>query len=260
MEQRLSPEDVTNAVRAVPLTISAGCNKGLLWSVAAAQWGFGDGTFEPSRVASIGSLIQPDDCVWDIGAHRGYVSLYASRLVGPAGCVYACEPSEKNLWFLRQHLAWNNAGNVEVVPYAVADTEGQSSFGFFVDMSLCYQLGKGNEVVTVRSVRSLIEDDGLRPPTFMKIDAECAEARILEGAGRYLDNPGMLICLSYHSLDLYRKCCELLAGFGYRVVLPDYAIDFDPAGRADVDLLAIGRGRHVPPGLIDQFKSITPYA
>src|SRR5688572_4841682 len=140
-------------LRHVRVRIPEGPNQGLQWSLATAGRGYGKGTFERSRVQTIASLIRPGDCFWDIGAHKGYVTLLAARRVGKHGRVYAFEPASANLWYLRRHLRWNGGENVTVVPVAVANFDGLSRFGG--GSSLALQLGKGQEWVTVRSVRSL---------------------------------------------------------------------------------------------------------
>jgi FkbM family methyltransferase len=195
----------------------------------------------------IASLIRPGDCFWDIGAHKGYITLIAARRVGKRGRVYAVEPANANLWYLRRHLRWNGVENVTVVPVAVSNFDGLSRFGG--GSSLAFKLGKGKDLVPVRSVRSLIESGDCEPPTFLKIDTEGAEADILAGAGRYLENRRLMILISVHSPDLYAACSNLLRDRGFRVIESGPLVaacraawqqPFSRDGRSDPDLLAIG--------------------
>jgi FkbM family methyltransferase len=230
--------------------IRSGPNQGLNWSLASAGRGYRSGTFELARVRTIAALIQPGDCFWDIGAHKGYVTLVASQYVGPTGKVFAFEPSEANLWFLHRHVEWNRLSNVRVTPAAISNFDGTASFGG--GSSLAYRLGQGRERVVVRSVRSLLDARECEPPTFLKIDVEGAEADILEGADPYLDDPRLLILVSVHSGELYRGCSEILRARGFQVVPSAQALAAkshgwvgvsSPDGRGDPDILAVGPGR-----------------
>jgi FkbM family methyltransferase len=240
--------------------IPEGPNQGLQWSLATAGRGYGAGTFEPSRVQTIAALIRPGDCFWDIGAHKGYVTLIAARRVGEHGRVYAFEPAKANLWYLRSHLRWNGVENVTVVPAAASRVDDRSRFGG--GSSLALQLGKGKEWVRVRSVRSLIDSGECEPPTFLKIDAEGAEAEILTGAGRYLERPDLALLVSMHSWDLYSACTAILKERGYRIIESGQIAASratgggrftSPDGRGDPDVLAIGPERSIAEEELESF-------
>src|ERR1051326_4399342 len=49
-------------------------------------------------------LVRPGMTVFDLGAHVGYYSRFLSKLVGPAGVVYAFEPNPENRAALRKNL------------------------------------------------------------------------------------------------------------------------------------------------------------
>ena len=94
-------------LRHIPLRIRSGPNRGLKWSLASSGRGYRTGRFESGRIQALRSLVSHGDRVWDIGAHKGYVSMALSRSVGEEGSVTAFEPSQENLWFLRKHIEWN---------------------------------------------------------------------------------------------------------------------------------------------------------
>ena len=141
----------------IPMRIRRGPNEGMRWSIASAGRGALSGTFERERVAAITSMIRPGDCVWDIGAHKGYITLAAARRAGPTGRVYAIEPGPPNLEYLRRHIEWNDVSNVEIVPVAVSGEDGTSIFGG-PGSSTTHRLGRGDYTVEVRSVASLLEE------------------------------------------------------------------------------------------------------
>jgi len=72
------------------------------------------------------SLLRPGMTVVDGGAHVGLYTLLGSRGVGPGGIVFAVEPDRYNLAALRLSAA--NAANVEIVPRALSDAEGVTTF------------------------------------------------------------------------------------------------------------------------------------
>src|SRR5580765_3207524 len=60
--------------------------------------------------------------VVDVGANVGYNTVYASRLVGPAGHVIAIEPAADNARLLRDNLTANAITNVVVHQAAAGRT------------------------------------------------------------------------------------------------------------------------------------------
>lgn len=247
-------------IRGLRRRIPEGPNQGLVWSLASSGRGYGSGTFEPARAATIADLIRPGDCFWDIGAHKGYITLIAARRVGERGRVYAFEPSQDNLWFLRKHLDWNRLRNVNVVAAALSSYDGRAPFGG--GSSLALKLGAGRESVAVRAIQSLLERDDYQPPTFLKIDVEGAEADVLAGAGPCLQRPDLALLVSVHSRQQYDLCATLLERQGYALVRSGtlsraLASDWDgtafPDGRADPDLLALGPARQLGQAALARF-------
>ncbi len=61
---------------------------------------------------------------YDVGAHTGYFSLFASNLVGKQGIVYAFEPLPENVDIISVMIAKNQARNIRVFPFAISNTDG----------------------------------------------------------------------------------------------------------------------------------------
>lgn len=223
----------------IPVRVRAGANAGLRWSLASAGRGAVAGTFEQERITAIARLLCPGQCVWDIGAHKGYVSLLAARAVRAGGHVYAFEPSRINLELLRRHARWNRADNLDVMPVALSDVEGSDRFGG-PGSSITYRLGQGEDTVTVRTVDALLRD-GLRAPDLIKIDVEGNEGRVLAGARAALAGTPLLL-VAIHSRSALAAVTDALAGTGYRLFLsPQLARNVHGADwAADPDLLALG--------------------
>jgi len=69
-------------------------------------------SYELSKVRLFASTIRAGRTVFGLGAHAGYYTLIASRLVGESGHVIAFEPAPRNLEYLPRHLSLNHISNV----------------------------------------------------------------------------------------------------------------------------------------------------
>lgn len=231
-------------VRRVPVRIRAGPNRGLRWSLAAAGRGFWFGDFEPERAEALAALLRPGDRVWDGGAHQGYVTLLAARRVGSRGGVTAIEPSRYNRWYLERHLAWNGMDDVRVLPVALGPEDGRRSFDE-AGSSLTFSVGRGRESVPVRAPRSVAQEVG--PPTFVKLDVEGAEPRVLEGVLDLLPPDGAVV-VALHSPEADRRACAALAARGFRALTTSRLRRFrreDAGWPGDPDLVGVGPERAV---------------
>jgi FkbM family methyltransferase len=239
----------------IPVRIRSGPNAGLQWTAVSAGRGVRAGTFERERVGAIVSMLRLGDCVWDIGAHKGYIALAAARRVGAGGHVYAFEPAPPNLEFLRRHVEWNRADNITIMPNAVSVVDGTSRFGG-PGSSVTYRLGQGDYEVQMRSVDSLLRS-GVRAPNVLKIDVEGHESEVLRGAaGRLQDD--CLVFVAIHSLEQYHACVALIESMGWRVI-PSRAVsrllEHDPVvWRADPDIIGIGPERMIDNAAIAAFQ------
>jgi hypothetical protein len=102
--------------------------RGARWIAGSANHGFWLGTFEPGKLRAFCEAVRPGDVVYDVGAHVGLYTLLAARRVGPAGHVFAFEPSHRNLAHLHRHCTLNHAANVRIVEAAVSDIDGMLAF------------------------------------------------------------------------------------------------------------------------------------
>ena len=243
--------------RNVPIRIRAGPNRGRKWSIAASGRGVRSGRYEIDRFEAFGALLRSDDVLWDVGAHYGYTALVAASVLARSpragGRIYAFEPSTHNLWYLRKHLSWNGLREtVEVLPLAVADYVGTSRFGGS-GSSVSMALGKGSELVRVSTMSQLLSE-GLRFPTFMKIDVEGAEARVLDGAREVLmravaEGRLPLILVSVHSSSAYADSLKTLRACGYESIIASRNLEnfegVEGTWNEDPDLLACPPGRDV---------------
>ena len=151
-------------------------------------------TYEESLV---GALVRPGDTVLDVGAHVGSLSLYLSRIAGPAGKVYAFEPIAPiyellcvNLRHLRRHDAPvipQQFGFSDVCATATLQVPA-GRFGFAsLASATAWSSAVGEHRLESFACRFMTVDTFLqeRPalePDFVKIDVEGAELLVLKGA------------------------------------------------------------------------------
>jgi FkbM family methyltransferase len=223
----------------VRVPVLSGVNRGRWWSLISAGSGYASGRRAAPQMELLASLVQPGDVVWDIGAHHGYVTLFAARRTGAAGRVHAFEPSATNREHLQRHVRWNGLRNVTVHPFALSDHDGESAFGG-TGTSKMYALGAGPETVRVRSAASLVAAGVCAPPTFVKIDVEGAEAGTVAGLLSALPRTARLL-IAMHGREVDAQCSALLAGAGFELV-PSRALERSRAGGwvSDPDLFCIG--------------------
>lgn len=232
------------------VAIDAGPNEGLLISRACGP-SYQHGTYEGARWEPLSQMIEPGDVFWDVGAHYGYVALFAHRAVGEGGRVYAFEPSRRNRSFLARHVRANRPGNVEVLPYALSDFVGTANFGGGTG-SGTRRLGEGRGRVPVQTVDALVASGTCQGPTWIKLDVEGGEAAILRGADKVLRDKPVAALVETHSPELHAECLRILKEYGYTCHVPTEAHDVAPDD-VRAEILALGPGRSVPEGPLAAF-------
>ena len=232
-------------IRSIPIRIRGGPIDGARWSMAASPRRYRAGDYEAERFTTIQRLVKPGDVFWDIGAHFGYASLTAGRIVGNEGAIVCVEPSPYNRWFLQKHLAWNGI-NATVLPYALGDQDNvQVQFGG-ERTSTTFRVGQGSSKVTVRTLPSLIKQYQLRTPTVIKLDIEGNESNAMRAAADVLQQ-NMALLVSVHSYNDYHTCSEILVKRGFTVLeareIAGTRHVRDRNWKHDPDLLAFGSAR-----------------
>ena len=170
------------------------------------------GRYEPQQSALFERTLKPGDTVFDVGAHAGYYTLLASRLVGPEGHVFAFEPNPRNLACLRRHVRLNRCDNVTVVEAAVARHTGAMRFDTSRGSGRGRLCADGAAEVATVSLDQFAEERGI-VPSLIKIDVEGSEVEVLEGARRLLAGCPPLVLSVHHGLG--RACSALLLPLGY---------------------------------------------
>lgn len=150
--------------------------------------------------------IQRGDTVLDVGAHKGGYTYWMHKAAGPRGKVVAFEPQRKGACLLQDLF---RGTGVQVEHKAVSNRIGQQelfiqpqSYEISFEASLENKYGDAlTEQVETTTIDQYCADHELRP-SFIKIDVEGHEGKVLEGAMNVLDadKPLLLVeCENRHS-------------------------------------------------------------
>lgn len=83
--------------------------------------------YEPETTKFLAGVLTQGDIFIDIGAHIGYFSCVAAKLVGNHGKIFCFEPENANYQHLLQHISLNKLQNVVPSKLALGDRNGTVS-------------------------------------------------------------------------------------------------------------------------------------
>ncbi|MDF1501030.1 MAG: FkbM family methyltransferase [Anaerolineales bacterium] len=198
---------------AVPIV--QGPMRGMRWIVGSGDHGYWLGSYELAFQNRFAEVLRPGDVVLDIGAHVGYYTLLASRLVGPDGNVFAFEPLPRNATYIERHIRINRLENVTLSQLAISDRTGTAHFGGGVSSSTGRIDMTGDLEVDTASLDDLLQTGKIAPPNVLKIDVEGAEMDVLAGGQETIRSGRPVIFLATHGADQHGVCLKFLRSFGY---------------------------------------------
>lgn len=147
------------------------------------------GVWEPGETAFLEAHLRAGTTFLDIGAHVGYFSVLAARLVGPRGLVLAFEPDPRNFELLLANVWRNGLANVVCFPWAVGAASSFASLYLSETNTGDHRIVPAAEErprITVRSV-ALDSLDVVRSPVQMiKLDTQGTEHLAVRGMERLL--------------------------------------------------------------------------
>jgi FkbM family methyltransferase len=144
--------------------------------------------WEPDVTRWVTSSLKPGDVFVDVGAHVGYYTLLAGKLVGESGRVVGVEPNPATFARLQRDVALNPFRNIAV--RKVACTDQETTLKFFqapIDNTGTSSINKtnaheGNEIsVPGVPLDKIVQDLGIKRVDLVKIDVEGAEMMVLGG-------------------------------------------------------------------------------
>jgi FkbM family methyltransferase len=185
------------------------------------------GHLEPRTTALFERILRPGDAYVDVGAHVGYHSLVAARLVGEGGRIFSIDPQPYNCAKILANAELNGFANITVIAAAVDEADGFASLRIQSrqDKARLTLSGPGvNDgaltfVVPKITLRWLLETYKLRTLNLLKIDVEGFELEVLKGAGdaiRAIENIVFEV-LSGEDADRTQAIETMLRDFGFQM-------------------------------------------
>ncbi|QNA43609.1 FkbM family methyltransferase [Lacibacter sediminis] len=192
------------------------------------------GKSDPSEIRLAKFMIQhvkEATCFFDVGAHFGYYSLLAAKLLGESGVVCSFEPSTKNFDVLQQNAA--DQKNIHLYNAAVSDTTDELLFYEFPALysefntagieqfeEAAWLTKYQPEIKKVSSIvlDQLVEEKGYKP-SMIKIDVEGGEYNVIKGLVNYLTANECVVIMEYLSEarknEAHKKAVALLTEMGF---------------------------------------------
>ncbi len=171
---------------------------------------FMDGAYEPEWLDFIAPLSE-NKVFFDVGANVGN---YALSLHTRAKMIYAFEPSEGNMAYLRENIASNKIENIETVRKAVSSEDGKRVKIYFSpdaggSNSLYDKFDGRHEIVETVTLDTFCRTRNIEQVDIIKMDVEGAEFDALIGAEKTLKR--------FHPLLLVEFCSTNAEAAGYRL-------------------------------------------
>ena len=147
--------------------------------------------------------------VVDLGAHLGYYTLIAAKLVGWRGEVFAFEPEPYNYGLLIRNIATNGYSNVIAVQKAVSNRVGSARLFLSRDNSgdhRMYDSHDGRDSIEIETVTlDKFFKDKSNGIDVIKMDVQGAEMAALQGMGNIIKkNASLKIITEFWPIGLRR--------------------------------------------------------
>jgi FkbM family methyltransferase len=213
-------------------------NKQTLWRVETLH------QKEPDTMAWI-SQFAAGEIMVDIGANVGMYTIWAAKTRGVK--VYAFEPESQNYALLNRNIFSNQLSDrVQAYCIALSDVTGYSQLHLsnFVPGGSCHALNeklnfklepfspKFSQACYSTTLDSLIEQEVLPVPHYIKIDVDGIEHKVIEGCTRTLMRPGVkavLVELNTH-LPIHMKIVERMRRAGFGINQEQVRASLQPSG------------------------------
>lgn len=165
------------------------------------------GMMEEGTFRVLKKLLRPGGTFIDIGAHIGWYSLYAAKIVGPKGRIYAFEPDPRLFPLLVRNIAEN--GFTEIIhaeQKGIAHIDGLMKFflsgAHQAGYSSIYSTGiKDPQCIEIRVITldSFLASQGWPHIDLIKMDIEGAEVLAFQGMKEVVcRNPRLKMIVEFH--------------------------------------------------------------
>jgi FkbM family methyltransferase len=167
--------------------------------------------------------IHSGSVAYDIGANYGVHTLLMARLASSLGRVYAFEPVPEIMADLRENVRLNGFSNVICVELALGDRAGSADFARGEDDSSGHLMEPNSPhesdlTVGVTTLDSFVLGEGHQAPSFVKLDVEGFESRVLSGGERMLRTYHPILLIDLHNPAEDVAVGQILLGLGYEAL------------------------------------------
>jgi FkbM family methyltransferase len=153
--------------------------------------------WEPDVTDLLRRLLRPGMTVVDAGANIGYLSVHASKLVGPTGRVVCVEADPSNVSILRANLWRNGCRNTTILPVAAWSERAELNLSVIPEGGACTHVSAGPpQESTIAAYRLDELIDGR--VDYLKVDCEGTDHLVLSGAtGLFRRNPRLIATVEF---------------------------------------------------------------
>lgn len=190
-----------------------------------------NGIYEPEIANLLLQILKPGMTFLDVGAHVGFFSILAARLVGSTGKVHAFEADPWTHDMLLENVVRNGLTQVVTNRLAVSDTVGHVTLHFALSdnvgaNSIAPVEGSVRDAGTIPAVTldAYLSERGVSEVDLIKADIEGAEYFMLKGATNLLASVKRpIIVMEVNELQLAkldiapRDIYHLLHSYGYQI-------------------------------------------
>lgn len=164
--------------------------------------------------------IKKDSVVLDIGAYIGTHTVCLSKIVGENGKVFSFEPQKSIYKCLDRTIQKNNLMNVYLFNNAVSNNKNIVQFTETTNgrASMTHMRPKLRDFESKVNVKCLTIDSlNLDQCDFIKIDVECCELLVLEGATETIKRHKPIILIECFDIH-YKKLLTILEKLEYEII------------------------------------------
>lgn len=146
------------------------------------------------------------DFIVDLGAHIGYYTLIAAKLVGEKGKVFAFEPDPNNFSLLKRNVEYNGYKNVILINKAVSDKNGNVKLYLSNENTgdhRIYDSGNKRDYINVNktSLNNFFKDKKIKID-LIKMDVQGSEVKALKGMSNIIKNNNIKLFAEFWPLGL----------------------------------------------------------
>lgn len=187
------------------------------------RYGFGR-IHEPCVTLMVIDELTPNDIFFDVGAHLGYFSIIAAKICYKSK-VHLFEMDENCWTIIKTNIELNNIKNIILNKVAVSNQNTGEFIPNYDSPNAGLRIVKNratNKLVSSTTLDSYVANVG-QLPTFIKIDVEGAELKVLDGMKQLLEENHPKLLIEVHTRKLryyesnYRDLLLYLEGFKYQI-------------------------------------------